>query len=98
MHLFLKAASAKRPWHPAGRGLRRSLGKRINKEYALKPIDEFLLSESARESITFNVSLSNEEASFGKAVRLSGTLNKEISLRSHFSSPSAELIIRSCKA
>jgi hypothetical protein len=51
----------------------------MNKEYALKAIDEFLLRERAKESITSKVSRSNEEASFGKVLRLTGTLNHEIS-------------------
>ena len=50
-HMFLNAASAKRPWHPAGRGLRRSLGKRINKEYELKAIEDLDLRERAKVRI-----------------------------------------------
>jgi len=39
----------------------------MNKEYALKAIEEFLLRERAKVRITSKVSRSNEEASFGKA-------------------------------
>jgi hypothetical protein len=69
----------------------------MNKENALKAIEEFFLRERAKVRITSKVSRSNEEASLGKALRLTGTLNKEILSRSQVSSPPVELIMRSCK-
>ena len=89
-HLFLSASSAKRPWHPFGRGLRMILGKRMNKEYALKDNEEFLWSERARERMMSKVSRIKIEASFGKTLLFTGTLKSEISFRSHSSSPPGE--------
>jgi hypothetical protein len=97
-HIMMRAAAAKPPWHPSGRGRRRSLGKRTNKLKALNARGGDLYKESANERVSSRISLKATEASLGKPRNLTGALKLEISFKSHFSSPPVEWSIIGCKA
>ena len=75
-----------------------SLLKRANKAAALKAKGEVLWRERAKERVTSKASLKASEASLGNERRFTGTLNEEISWRSHQSSPLGALAMRPLRA
>jgi hypothetical protein len=70
----------------------------MNKELALKAIGEFMWRDRAKERVQSKASRRADDASLGKERRFTGTLKLEISVRSHFFSPSRELRTRSIGA
>ena len=73
-HLRFRAAVAKLPWQPSGRGRSISLGNNTKREYAAKARGEVLLSDRARDSVFSRAFLRLTDASLGKQRRFTGTL------------------------
>ena len=70
----------------------------MKSEHALKAIGESLCRDRAIERIASRVSLKTIAAFFGNNRRFTGTVNIEISVSSHLSSPPMELRMMSIRA
>jgi hypothetical protein len=67
LYLLLKAVVTNNPWHPLGRVLRSSLGKRTKRAHAVPANGEVLVKDKAKDRIrSSSASLIGIPASFGK--------------------------------